>query len=421
MNKLIVESIKSTDKSIQIRFNVSGEDAWIKLFNTPYIMEIDYDISIEKVPDSVAIIPFVANFIPMVWLFDAEMHIPDIDKAYYESIPEFKKGFENMHKKFQCGGKIVTEKITENHSLVSAEKSAAFFSGGVDATNTLINHIDENPVMITLWGADMSVDNTEGWGNIYNHVVNASKTFGLELRIVKSNFKALLNIDNLNSFIQTKEFTSNWYEHFYYGIAFFGQIAPLAFILGFSVVYLASTNSYEDIGNYICGSDPTIDDYIRFVDARAVHDSFNITRQDKIHNICNYRKQKNIASPLRVCWKSKSAVNCCDCEKCFRTIIGIIAEGENPVEYGFPYYTDEVRKKMMTDLQKIYKIKYHSVYYKPIQAALKEKYTFKECPQDLKWLYKTRFVNHSPEYFKVYTFASNIAHKVLSVFRINSK
>lgn len=91
MNKLIVKTINIKDKDIRIDFEVIGDKSWVKLFNTPYTLETEYDISIDAAPASVAVIPFVADFLHTVWLFDAEMYIPDIDKAYYESIPELKK------------------------------------------------------------------------------------------------------------------------------------------------------------------------------------------------------------------------------------------------------------------------------------------------------------------------------------------
>lgn len=40
---------------------------------------------------------------------------------------------------------------------------------------------------------------------------------------------------------------------------------------------------------------------------------------------------------MRVCWESTGGSNCCNCEKCWRTILALYAEGENSREYGFDY------------------------------------------------------------------------------------
>lgn len=419
MNRIEIKELIKKDRTITVTFDVDGSDEWKNYFSLPHEMYAQYCFSVEDIPDSVAIIPFLSDFLPMIWLCDAEIEVDELDKAYYESIPEFRKGFENMHPKFTCGGSVKVKKLIENHSVVPAEKTGVFFSGGVDATNTLISHIDDKPVMITLWGADMPVENEEGWKTIYNHVSNASRVFGLELQTVKTSCKTVLNIDALNYLVEKKEFGANWYEHFYYGIAFFGQVAPVAYKLGLKTIYLASTNSPDDIGKYTCGSDPTIDDFIKYVDTSAVHDSFCVNRQEKVHRICEFRKKTGIASPLRVCWKSQDAVNCCVCEKCCRTMLGIVAEDENPVEYGFPYYNEKVRAQMLNNLRKKYKIQYHVIYYKPIQAAIREKYSYRECPDDLKWFYKLKFRDPNPTFFAFYSFASKAAHKMLKAIHVS--
>ena len=61
----------------------------------------------------------------------------------------------------------------------------------------------------------------------------------------------------------------------------------------------------------------------------------NMEDKKKIANICTYRKKIDKDIKLRVCWISDSGENCNHCEKCIRTILGIVAEDENPVNYGF--------------------------------------------------------------------------------------
>lgn len=419
MNKIEVKKLSLEGKRITVEFDVDGSDEWKNYFVKPYKMYAEYNFSVEDIPYSVAIIPFVSNFLPMLWVCDASLTVDELDKVYYESIPEFRNGFKNMHPKFDCKGTLTVNKIVENHSAVPAERSAAFFSGGVDATNTLIAHVDERPIMITLWGADMPVDNLEGWQAIYNQVANASRVFDLELQIVKTSCKSVLNIAALNVMVERKEFGNNWYEHFHHGIAFFGHVSPIAYKMGLKTIYIASSYSPEYVGKYTCGSDPTIDNFTRFVDASIVHDSYAVNRQEKIKNICDYRKKSGIASPLRVCWRSKEGVNCCVCEKCCRTMLGIMVEDENPADYGFPYYNEAVRTQMLNNLKKKYKIQYHVVYYKPIQTVLREKYTYKECPADLKWFYKLKFRDPNPAFFRAYAFASEMAHKALKLMHIN--
>ena len=48
-----------------------------------------------------------------------------------------------------------------------------------------------------------------------------------------------------------------------------------------------------------------------------------------------YCRTNEDAISLHVCWQSQSGGNCCHCEKCYRTIAGIIAENADPNTFGF--------------------------------------------------------------------------------------
>ena len=68
----------------------------------------------------------------------------------------------DMYPQINFLGKIHADKL-ENNSYSENNGAAAFFSGGVDAFNTLVNHAEEKPVLLTLWGADVKLDDVSGW------------------------------------------------------------------------------------------------------------------------------------------------------------------------------------------------------------------------------------------------------------------
>ncbi len=415
MNKAEIKKLTVEGKRITVEYGVSGSDEWVNYFAEPHIMYAEYDFPVDSLPRSVAVIPFVSNIISMLWVFDAVLYVDEIDKAFYESIPEFKKGFAELHPKFSLGGKIMYNRLAENHSAVPDEKAAVFFSGGVDAAFTLVSHIEEKPVLVTIWGADMPADNEEGWKAVYAHSRKVADMFSLELQTVKTNFSVVPNKPALDTYIRQTEPSSNWYEHFMYGPTFFGHMAPLAYFLGITGFYMASSNTPDDIGNYTCSSDPIIDDYIRFVDARGIHDAFSTDRQSKVHGICEYSKKIGRGIPLRVCYHDIKGYNCCDCEKCYRSMLAIIAEGENPADYGFDLYNDEVRARMMYELQKKYRVKYRYGGYNYIQKKIRKTYTYDECPDDLKWFYNLKMKYRCPRWI---VNIKKFAHTVLKVLHI---
>ena len=122
---------------------------------------------------------------------------------------------------------------------------------------------------------------------------------------------------------------------FQHGIGLIGHAAPLAYLFNIDNLYIASSYTIKDKGKVTCASDPTIDNYVKFSDCHVIHDGYEYGRQEKIANICTYRKKIDKDIKLRVCWISDSGENCNHCEKCIRTILGIVAEDENPVNYGF--------------------------------------------------------------------------------------
>ena len=85
-NNLIIEKIDKKKNKISIIFS-AGND-WKKFLNGNE-MWYSYDKDIEDVPDSIAIIPFMANVLPISWVFDLNISVEDIDskfyKAYYSS------------------------------------------------------------------------------------------------------------------------------------------------------------------------------------------------------------------------------------------------------------------------------------------------------------------------------------------------
>ena len=90
---------------------------------------VEYDENIEKVPDSILIVPFICNVLPIVWITDATLIVDKIDKNFYESIDKFKKGYIDMYPQIKFKGKIKYNKLEENHSKQKDKISAAFFSG----------------------------------------------------------------------------------------------------------------------------------------------------------------------------------------------------------------------------------------------------------------------------------------------------
>ena len=319
-----------------------------KFFNMSTSLRVIYTeqgepMSLESVPESVLVVPFVSNVLPIIWLTDSRLELPELDKDFYECIPNVKKGYEAMFPESVFAGEVCPEKIVENAS--QGDGCAALFSGGLDATQTLISHLEENPHLISIWGSDIRFDNEDGWKAVHDGIAETAQRFDLPDVVIRSSFREFDNEGVLHTeFLE--QLKDSWWHGVKHALGLLGHVAPYAFVKGLSTVYIASSNCPAD-GAVRCASNPTTDNHVRYAGCQVVHDGFNFSRQDKTHNVVSFSKNTGKRITLHACWQSQSGGNCCHCEKCYRTMAAIIAEGADPVDFGF-FET----KKTLPDMQR---------------------------------------------------------------------
>ena len=406
-NKIIIRHVNIESHRIEVTFDVS--EGLRKFFKAETSFFTEYSENIQQTPVGVAVIHFICNVLPIVWLTDAVLETPSLDKNFYDSINEFKKGYVNMYPMLHFKGAVHVGNIEKYSS--QGHNTAAFFSGGVDAFATLIAHVDEKPILLTVWGADIKLNDLQGWDNVKKHVEQTCENFHLNKLYIKSNFREFLAYKTLEHLI--KKTGDNWWHGFQHGIGLLGLGAPGASCLGISTIYIASSFTFREKGLVTCASDPSIDNFVRFCGSQIVHDQYEYNRQEKIRHICEFVQKNSIPIHLRVCWTSSGGKNCCHCEKCYRTMFGLFAEGVDPKDYGMDY-TDE-------DLEKSYnKLKYQiSFRFKPIQARFicNEKALSMASTQ---WIYTCDIDQMSKMTFKkrIYVFSQRIYRKLKSVMHL---
>lgn len=334
MSKIVLNNIKVRENKLIYEYSVS--ENLKKFFNldNEYIIEYylcDKPLIISQVPENVLIIPFMCNILPVVWLSNAELIVKDVDADFFESINKFKQGYSEMYPEAKFLGRIQVEKIEHNKGT-NSNKCGMFFSAGMDAYCSLANHYEEKPDLLSIWGSDIDINNSEGWAVLENMLMSAAQEFQLPLLVIKSSFRKILNCNEL-----TRSFEpvlhDEWWHGIQHGPAIIGHAAPIAYVRGYKRQYIASSFSKED-GRVTCSSYPTIDNYINYAGCNTIHDGFEFTRQEKakvIHDFYIKTKKKIF---LHVCWKEEDGNNCCRCEKCLRTIAEFLAFGVDPQGYG---------------------------------------------------------------------------------------
>jgi len=270
MKKIELIDIQVSKKNVEYLFECSEE---LRCFFSGKEFVIEYPEDIETVPDAVLAIPFICNVLPMIWLEDAEMVIPELDEDFYNSIPEFKKGYINMYPDAEFKGKITVGKVV-NCRRDNQSGAAAFFSGGLDATTTLLRHLDEKPDLISIWGSDIAYDNAAGWQPIQKAIDETAQEYGVKHINIHSAFRQFDKEGELEK-AHREKLHDGWWHGVKHGIGLIGHAAPYAWIHGLKSVYIASSFCAAD-GKVTCASDPSIDNYVKFCGAKVIHDGFEL-------------------------------------------------------------------------------------------------------------------------------------------------
>lgn len=399
MNKYIkIEKIYKKDNKIEILFSTSKN---MSIFFTDNNFWLEYNFNIEKIPDSVVVIPFLSNILPIAWLNNSEIILDEIDKDFFESINNFKQGYITMYPMLEFFDiKISYKKLIKNQKNKTRNtRIGAFFSGGVDAYATLFSHIDEKPTLITVWGADISTSNQDGWNKMKTNVSNAANQYNLDIEFIKSNFKEFLNSPELNKIVNQSG--DKWWHGFQHGIGLISLAAPISIKRELSLIYIAA--SYTKHDKVTCASHPNIDEHIRFCATKIHHDQYELNREMKINKIISVANKLNTYPNIHVCWENTSGENCCKCEKCCRTIIEIMLANNHPQKYGFQKCDGKHLKKRMTLYNDIDKILYPI--WQNIINIYKETKDSNQFKQEINWIEKFN-------YKKQKTFIKKIFRKV---------
>ncbi len=189
-------------------------------------------------------------------------------------------------------------------------------------------------VLITVWGSNVALENATGWAITRDKCKQFGRIHGHDNAFIKSNFFRFLYTSKLKT---VSKKIPNWWTHAQHGLGFAGLTAPLLIQRECTKLFIASTHTPEYKGAW--GSDYPVDNKLRWAGIPVIHDSFDWSRQTKIRfirGICeNQRKPRPV---LTVCMRADMRIsvdNCGTCEKCLRTITGLLLEGENTTAYGF--------------------------------------------------------------------------------------
>jgi len=326
-NYIAIEEMKVL-KNQMLQFRLSYSKSIEKYFLSN-IFWVKYDENIEDVDESVLTIPVIANTILPAWATGSDVYAKELDKTFLESLGKVKSVLEKWYPKLSFSTKINVERIVSNY--FNKKGYGLLFSGGVDSASSYIRHKDKNPKLIMICTPDFRL-NDNVWIRIKKQYQDFAKKEGTEIAFIESNMNELTNINLLQAKFGGFLTDLSWWGGIQHGIVLLGLCPPIT-VKNIRTLFIASTFTKEF--KYPWGSHPLIDNKISWADVKVVHDGYHLDRQEKIRIIKNHWLRNHKQYPLRVCWENVAQFNCSKCEKCWRTMIGLIMEDIDPKILGF--------------------------------------------------------------------------------------
>jgi hypothetical protein len=219
--------------------------------------------------------------------------------------------------------KIVSNRFCNN-------KYGLLFSGGVDSITSYIKHRNKKPVLIYVWGIHVRSYDTKSWKKTFKMLEDFSAREGTRINVIRTNIDEMLDRDFLH-----RKFGLDWWENVSHGIALTGLCAPLTCVADVKSLLIASSATSRfryPIGLY----PPLINNNLSWGDIQVFLDNPELSRQLKIRYFLKDFTENYFHPFLKVCNKGDEvASNCGVCEKCYRSIVGLVVEGIDPVKCGF--------------------------------------------------------------------------------------
>lgn len=388
-NYIKVSNIIIDRNRLQVDFLVNDN---LKRYFNDFSFWVEYTEDISTTPKSIGIIPFICNVLPIVWVTDSDLIINEIDSDFYDSISNIKKGYIEMYPMLEFGGNLSIQTSVDNSLCEPSDNVACLFSGGIDAFATLFAHINEKPQLISVWGADVMLKDTGSWSIAEKEIKETARMCNVdEPTIIKSNFVEFINQIECNYLVSSIKY--NYWYGLQHGIGLLSLCSPLAFLKRLKILYIASSFTIKEKGLIPCASDPSIDNNVRFAGTKVWHDQYDKNRQQKLSIITQFCENHGKRFKLRTCYMPDAkGGNCCKCEKCLRSIYGLLAEGHNPIDYG--YNID--KKRLINSTKKfLRKLPWQSQYVKLMWTDIKNRFIETKSYKDdsaINWIYDYDFM-----------------------------
>ncbi|MFC1980144.1 hypothetical protein ACFLVS_04760 [Chloroflexota bacterium] len=320
-----IRIVRVSDNRIQFKLGLSKPLRKYFLKDTSYV-KYDDRIDVTNVDSSILVIPMVSAIAPIAWAVGANVNVPRLDASYFDSLHRVKDVYRSFHSNFSFSGDIIAATTAAN--VFGRKKTGMLFSGGVDSLTSYLRYKHEKLDLFSIWGVpDIPPSEDKFWNTMWSEISHMANQDGVEAFRIKTDVYRTINHELLGL-----EFRTSWWGNVAGSLFLLGMCAPVTAIRETGTLIIAS--SYTEDFRGTSAFHPSIDHNISWADVTVVHDGYELSRQQKLKYLCQ-RESSHYLSYLRVCWDSAVKTNCGNCEKCLRTISGLVVEGVDPNNCNF--------------------------------------------------------------------------------------
>lgn len=335
----LIKSIRLDKNRMIVKANADFADTYLLGdFFLEYDNQDDPDFDLHDLDFSVLTMPFVMTVMPIIWASNQTFTIGSIDKKLYASLEEIRKIFKLFYPSISWSGKLIPKEFKENHLRITdpeQTKTMVSFSGGVDSCYASFKHADKKQHLFIIKAEKYPVKPKALWEESKKAVAEFAHNYGHTFSSARSNWKSFLKNSELKTICPN--IPKMWWGYTTQALGYAGIAAPLMVLKGYKELVIGATHTKSF--QHPWGSHPLIDNKISFADGtQVIHTGYEATRMDKLHFIHQECINQDLKKPfLRVChsFGYDSHRNCRMCEKCYRTMLGLLALNANLEEYGF--------------------------------------------------------------------------------------
>jgi len=274
----------------------------------------------------------LGTLLPIAWALDARVEVAHMDQDLFEAMDAIKAGMVSLYPNFKLGGDVIPKSLDLCRNDKADGSTLLLFSGGVDSLAGYLDPKGRPDHLLTMAGGDIKLDADEAWADALAVLEGFASKHGHNAYHARSNAAdpnftqgAFLN----HRFRHVAE-RWNWGIRIQHGMAILSESAPVAWVSGASQVRISATYSVDN--DFPVGSHPKIDTNVAFAGMTCEHSGFELTRSAKEALIA----KELPGTGIRVCRSGAGGGNCGRCEKCARTLVGLLAAGADPNAFEIP-------------------------------------------------------------------------------------